>query len=169
MIRPIVKYGDPILTQKAEPVIEFNEELKQLIEDMYETMYNAPGVGLAAPQIGISKRIFIMDCSSEKEKPKRVTFINPKIVSTEGSQTGDEGCLSFPGIYFEVTRPQHVVVEAQDVDGQKFTLNVSNLEARCVCHENDHLDGELYIEYLSPLKKELVKRKIKKKIKSGNW
>lgn len=165
----IVKYGDPILTERAEEVTEFNKELHKLIDDMFETMYGAPGVGLAAPQVGILKRLFVMDCSSGKNPKQKIAFINPVIEIEEGDQTGDEGCLSFPGIYVQVKRPQRVVVRAQDLNGSQFKLDVMDLEARCVEHETDHLDGELFIEYLSPLKKDLVKRKIKKRIKHGDW
>ena len=165
----IVKYGDPILTKRAEEVTEFNKELHQLIDDMFETMYSAPGVGLAAPQVGILKRLFVMDCSSGKNPKQKIALINPVIELEEGDQTGDEGCLSFPGIFVQVKRPQRVIVRAHDINGSPFNLDVMDLEARCVEHETDHLDGELFIEYLSPLKKDLVKRKIKKRIKQGDW
>lgn len=165
----IVKYGDPILTKRAEEVTEFNKELLQLIDDMFETMYSAPGVGLAAPQVGILKRLFVMDCSSGKNPKQKIALINPVIELEEGDQTGDEGCLSFPGIFVQVKRPQRVIVRAHDINGSQFNLDVMDLEARCVEHETDHLDGELFIEYLSPLKKDLVKRKIKKRIKQGDW
>lgn len=169
MILPIVKYGDPVLHRVALPVTDFNAELHQFIAHMFETMYAAPGVGLAAPQVGVSKRIFVMDCSSGKDPQQKYAFINPQIISIDGMQGGDEGCLSFPGIYFEVKRPQHVVAKAQDINGQEFTIEASDLAARCILHETDHLDGDLFIEYLSPLKRELVSRKIKKRIKAGDW
>jgi peptide deformylase len=132
-------------------------------------MYTAPGVGLAAPQVGVLKRLFVMDCSSKNDTKHKVALINPVIELGEGEQVGEEGCLSFPGIYFEVKRPQRVVVRAQDIDGSAFSLDVMDLEARCVAHETDHLDGELFIDYLSPLKRDLIKRKIKKRIKQGDW
>lgn len=169
MILDVVKYGDPILTKKAEQVTEFDEKLRKLIDDMFETMYGAPGVGLAAPQVGVLKRLFVMDCSSGKDKKQKVVLINPVIQTEEGEQTGDEGCLSFPGIYLEVKRPQRVVVQALDIDGSELTLDVMDLQARCVSHETDHLDGELFISYISPLKRDLTKRKIKKRIKAGDW
>jgi peptide deformylase len=165
----IVKYGDPILTRRADEVTEFDQDLSRLVDDMFETMYQAPGVGLAAPQIGVLKRLFVMDCAGGKDKTKKVALINPVIEMEEGEQVGDEGCLSFPGLAFEVTRPQRLVVSAYDLDGSQFRLDVMNLEARCVSHETDHLDGELFINYLSPLKRDLVKRKIKKRIKDGDW
>jgi peptide deformylase len=165
----VVKYGDPVLTKRADEVTEFDKNLARLVDNMFETMYGAPGVGLAAPQVGILKRLFVMDCSSGKNAKQKIALINPMIEIEEGDQTGDEGCLSFPGIYFQVKRPQRVTVKAQDLDGSAFTLDVMDLEARCVEHETDHLDGELFINYLSPLKRDLVKRKIKKRVKQGDW
>jgi peptide deformylase len=169
MILEVVRYGDPVLTKPAEAVTAFDASLRKLVDDMFETMYGAPGVGLAAPQVGQLKRLFVMDCSLGKEKKQKVALINPVIETEEGEQIGDEGCLSFPGIYLQVARPQRVVVRARDLDGSEFTLDVMDLEARCVSHETDHLDGELFISYLSPLKRDLVKRKIKKRIKLGDW
>jgi peptide deformylase len=169
MILDIVKYGDPVLTTRAEEVTEFNGELRKLVDDMFETMYGAPGVGMAAPQVGLLKRLFVMDCTSGRDKKRKLALINPVIEIEEGAQTGDEGCLSFPGIYVEVKRAERVVVRAQDIDGSPFTLDLMGLEARCVAHETDHLDGEVFINYLSPLKRDLVKRKIKKRIKQGDW
>ena len=169
MILEVVKYGDPILTKKAEEVTTFDDSVRKLVDNMFETMYGAPGVGLAAPQVGVLKRLFIMDCSSGKNKKQKLVLINPVIESEEGEQIGDEGCLSFPGIYIQVARPQRLVVRAQDVDGSAFTLDLMDLEARCVSHETDHLDGELFINYLSPLKRDLTRRKIKKRIKQGDW
>jgi len=165
----IVKYGDPVLIKRAEEVTEFDEKLRRLVDDMFETMYVAPGVGLAAPQVGVLKRLFVMDCAGGRDKTRKVALINPVIDMEEGEQVGDEGCLSFPGITFEVTRPQRLVVSAYDVDGSQFRLDVMDLEARCVSHETDHLDGELFISYLSPLKRDLIKRRIKKRIKAGDW
>ena len=169
MILNVVKYGDPILTSRAEEVGDFNEKLHKLIDDMFETMYGAPGVGLAAPQVGVLKRLFVMDCSSGKDKKQKVVLINPVIETEEGEQIGDEGCLSFPGIFLEIKRPQRIVVRARDMDGSEMTLDVMDLQARCVSHETDHLDGELFVNYLSPLKRDLTKRKIKKRIKQGDW
>ena len=165
----IVKYGDPVLQQRAAEVTEFDEKLKKLVDDMFETMYIAPGVGLAAPQVGILKRLFVMDCTSGHDAARKLALINPVSELEEGEQTGDEGCLSFPGIAFAVTRAKRVVVRAQDLDGSPFTLDVMDLEARCVSHETDHLDGELFINYLSPLKRDLMKRKIKKRVRQGDW
>ena len=146
MILNVVKYGDPILTKRAEEVGDFDEKLHTLIDDMFETMYGAPGVGLAAPQVGVLKRLFVMDCSSGKDKKQKVVLINPVIETEEGEQIGDEGCLSFPGIFLEIKRPQRVVVRARDMDGSEMTLDVMDLQARCVSHETDHLDGILFTD-----------------------
>ena len=169
MILNVVRYGDPILTKSAEGVADFDEKLHKLIVDMFETMYGAPGVGLAAPQVGVLKRLFVMDCSSGKDKKQKLALINPVIETEEGEQIGDEGCLSFPGVFLEIKRPQRVVVRARDIDGSEMTLDLMDLQARCASHETDHLDGELFINYLSPLKRDLTKRKIKKRIKQGDW
>jgi peptide deformylase len=169
LILDIVKYGDPVLTKRGQEVTEFDEDLHRLVDDMFETMYAAPGWGLAAAQVGVLKRLFVMDCSSGKDKKKRVALINPVIESEEGEQIAEEGCLSFPGIYVEVKRPQRLVVKAQDIDGSNIELDVMDLEARCVAHETEHLDGELFIDFLSPLKRDLIKRRIKKRIKQGDW
>ncbi|MER3427761.1 MAG: peptide deformylase [Pyrinomonas sp.] len=167
--RKIVKYPDPVLETPGDPVTEFDEGLRQLVEDMFETMYAASGVGLAAPQVGVSKRLFVMDCSGGRDLAQRYVMINPQIVMTEGEQTGDEGCLSFPGIYIPVTRAMRAIVRAQDLEGREFELDAQELAARCVLHETDHCDGILFIERVSPLKREMVKRRIKKLIKAGEW
>ncbi len=169
MMREIRKYGDPVLAKTAEPVTEFDDNLKRLVNDMFETMYAAPGVGLAAPQVGVSKRLFVMDCSTKEGTQERVALINPEIISTEGRQVGDEGCLSFPGIYFQVERAQRVVARAQNVKGEWFDIDTMDLPARCILHENDHLNGIVFINHLSALKRDLVKRKIRKRIKAGDW
>ena len=169
MIREIRKYGDPVLAQTAEPVTEFDDKLRKLVNDMFETMYAAPGVGLAAPQVGISKRLFVMDCSTKEGVQERVALINPEIIVTEGRQVGDEGCLSFPGIYFQVERAQRVVARARNVKGEWFEIDTMDLPARCILHENDHLNGIVFINHLSALKRDLVKRKIRKRIKAGDW
>lgn len=169
MMREIRKYGDPVLAKTAEPVTEFDDNLKRLVNDMFETMYAAPGVGLAAPQVGVSKRLFVMDCSTKEGTQERVALINPEIISTEGRQVGDEGCLSFPGIYFQVERAQRVVARAQNVKGEWFDIDTMDLPARCILHENDHLNGIVFISHLSALKRDLVKRKIRKRIKAGDW
>lgn len=169
MILPIRKYGDPVLAQQAAPVTEFDDKLRKLVDDMFETMYAAPGVGLAAPQVGVSKRLLVMDCSSGKDPAQKLALINPEIVVTEGTQNGDEGCLSFPGIFFQVERPKRVVARAQNVKGQWFEIDSMDLTARCIVHENDHLNGVVFISHLGPLKRDLIKRKIRKLVKAGKW
>jgi peptide deformylase len=165
----IVKYPDPVLETAGEPVTEFDDQLRKLVADMFETMYAAPGVGLAAPQVGVSKRVFVMDCSGGKDPAQKIAMINPEIVMTEGTQAGEEGCLSFPGIFFSVTRAFRAVVRAQDENGKEFEIDGMELTARCMLHETDHCDGILFIERTSPLKREMAKRKIRKKIKAGEW
>jgi len=165
----IVKYGDPVLSREAEPVVEFDGQLAELVENMFETMHAASGVGLAAPQVALAKKLFVMDCSGGKDPQQRIVCINPQIIETKGKIVSEEGCLSFPGIYFEIERPEVVTVTAQDVHGKEFTIETQGLAARCVTHETDHLYGKVFIEYLSPLKRDLIKRKIKKKIKLGEW
>ncbi|MBA2502865.1 MAG: peptide deformylase [Pyrinomonadaceae bacterium] len=165
----IVKYPEKVLETPTEEVTKFDDELKKLVADMFETMYAAPGVGLAAPQVGVSKRVFVMDCSGGKDPAQKIAMINPRVVMKEGEQTGEEGCLSFPGIYFLVMRAMRAVVRAQDVDGKEFEVDGMELTARCMLHEKDHLDGVLFIERTSPLKREMVKRRIRKLIKAGDW
>lgn len=169
MILDILKYGDPRLEQRADPVVEFDGQLKKLVEDMFETMYAARGVGLAAPQVGVLKRLFVMDCSGGKDPKEKYVLINPHILSTEGEVVGEEGCLSFPGIYLKVARPQRVVATALSLDGKEFTVDVMDLAARCVAHEMDHLDGELFLDRVSAIKRDFVQRKIRKLVKAGEW
>jgi len=169
MILKIVKYGEPVLAKPAEQVTSFDRELHQLVEDMFETMYAAPGVGLAATQVGIGKRLFVMDCSTEKDSRRKIAVINPVLEAEEGEQVGQEGCLSVPGFYFDLRRPRSAVVRGQDVEGNPLVLEVKDLEARCVSHEVDHLNGKLLLVHLSPLKRDMVERKIRKRIKRGDW
>jgi peptide deformylase len=169
MILPIVKYGDPVLQTAGDEVDNIDGKMAEFIGNMFETMYEAKGVGLAGPQVALSKKLFVMDVSSGKEPKDRIVCINPQIVDTKGKIISDEGCLSFPGIYFEVERPEIVTVSAIDLHGKEFTFEVSGMAARCVLHENDHINGKLFIEFLSPLKRDLLKRRIKKKIKLGEW
>jgi peptide deformylase len=170
MIYPIVKYGQIVLETGAEPITEFDTpELHQLIEDMFESMYAAKGVGLAAPQIGISKRIAVIDVSAGEDPDERLVLINPEIIGREGSQTGEEGCLSIPGFREQVTRAQRVTVRAQDAKGQTFEKTGEDLLARAFLHETDHLNGRLYITHVSPLKRDLIRRKVRKLQKAGEW
>jgi peptide deformylase len=169
MILPIVKFGAPVLQKEGEEVTSIDGKLAEFVDNMFDTMYEAKGVGLAAPQVALSKKLFVMDVSGNKETKERIVCINPRIVETKGNVVSEEGCLSFPGIYFEVERPEVVTVSAVDIDGKGFTFEVEGLGARCVLHETDHLNGKLFIEFLNPLKRDLLKRKIKKKIKLGEW
>jgi peptide deformylase len=165
----IVKYGDPVLERPGGHVEEFDAGLRRLVSDMFETMYESRGVGLAAPQIGVSKRLFVMDCSGGRDPEARVALINPVVLSVEGEQTGDEGCLSFPGIFFPVKRSLRAVVRAQDLNGEEFEFDGLDLEARCMLHETDHCDGIVFIDRTTPLKRELVRRKIRRLEKQGRW
>ena len=165
----IVKYGDPVLERVGDPVTEFDDRLKKLVADMFETMYEARGVGLAAPQIGVSQRLFVMDCSGGRDPEARVALVNPVVLRVEGDQTGEEGCLSFPGIFFQVKRSLRAVVRAQDLNGEEFEFDGLDLEARCMLHETDHCDGIVFIDRTTALKREMVKRKIKKLARSGKW
>lgn len=167
----IVHYPEPVLLKVGKPVgeEEFDENLKKIVEDMFETMYSAQGVGLAAPQVGISKRFFVMDVPTDEGKSNRIALINPEIITQEGEQYGDEGCLSFPGIYTKVRREVRTVVRYQDVFGNLQELDCTDLSARCVLHETDHCDGIIFLDRMTSLKRELAKRKIKKLQKTGKW
>ncbi|HEU5451714.1 MAG TPA: peptide deformylase [Terriglobales bacterium] len=169
MIYPIVKYGDPVLQNPSETVTVFDAELRKLIEDMFESMYAAHGVGLAAPQIGIGKRIAVIDCSFKENPDAKLVLINPQIIKTAGRQNGSEGCLSLPDFRENVARAMVVTVKAQDVNGQWFEHTGEELEARALLHETEHLDGKLYISHISRLKRDLMLRKIKKLMKQGEW
>jgi peptide deformylase len=165
----IVHYPEPVLLTVGKPVENFDAQLQKLVADMFETMYAAGGVGLAAPQVGVSQRLFVMDCAGGEDSSRRFALINPEIVAQEGEQTGDEGCLSFPGIYTKVKREVRTVVRYQDVFGNPQELDVTDLEARCVLHETDHCDGIVFLDRMTALKRELAKRKIKKLQKTGKW
>lgn len=165
----IVRYPESVLLEVGKPVTEFNQDLKMLVEDMFETMYAAGGVGLAAPQIAESKRLFVMDCSGGEDESQKIAVINPEIVHYEGEQIGDEGCLSFPGIYQKIQRSSRTIVRGQDVEGNWFELDGSELTARCVLHETDHCDGIVFLDRMTPLKRQLAKRKIKRLQKTGEW
>ena len=162
-IRTILHYPDPRLRQKALPVTEVTPEINKLIDDMAETMYAAPGVGLAATQIGETHRIFIVDIAAEDEPSNLMVFINPEIVTTDGSQTGSEGCLSFPGVTEDVKRAANVNVRAMDRHGKRFELEADGLLAVAVQHELDHLDGVLMIDRVGMLKKRIIQRKMQKR------
>jgi len=169
MIHPIVKYGDPVLEKPGQPVEKFDDELQALVADMFESMYAANGVGLAAPQIGISRRVAVIDVSNGKNPEAKIICANPEITHTEGEQREEEGCLSLPGFRGHVLRPQYVTVRAQDASGKEFEMRGEGLLARAFCHEIDHLNGVLFIAHLSLLKRDLIKRKIRKMKKAGEW
>ena len=169
MIYPIVKYGDPVLEKKAAPVTEFDAALRELLDDMFESMYAAHGVGLAAPQIGISRRIAVIDVTFKENLEQQLVLINPEIIHTEGRIAQNEGCLSIPEFRENVTRPMKVTVRAQNAKGEFFERTGEELLARAFCHETDHLNGRLYISHISALKRDLMKRKIRKLVKEGEW
>jgi peptide deformylase len=170
MVYRIVKYGDPVLETKAADVTDFDTpELRQLVSDMFETMYAAKGVGLAAPQIGLSKRITVIDTSVGEDPEAKLVLINPEVIACEGSQTGEEGCLSIPGFREQVTRANKATVRAQNIRGEWFEVTGEELLARALQHETDHLNGVLYINHISVLKRDLIKRKIRKLMKAGEW
>ncbi|HTW22816.1 MAG TPA: peptide deformylase [Candidatus Baltobacteraceae bacterium] len=169
MIHPIVKYGDPVLETPTKPVEKFDEELEKLVADMFESMYAAQGVGLAAPQIGISKRLAVIDVTNGKNLEGRIVCANPQIIHAEGEQREEEGCLSVPGFRGHVARPAYVTVRAQDATGKEFEMRGEGLLARAFCHEIDHLDGILFLNHLSLLKRDMIKRKIRKMKKAGEW
>ena len=170
MIYPIVKFGDPVLETPAASITEFDTpDLHKLIGDMFESMYAARGVGLAAPQIGISKRIAVIDCSNGENPEDKLVIINPEIIRVEGMQSGEEGCLSIPGFRENVSRGKTVTIRAQDAKGEWFERTGEDLLGRAFLHETDHLNGRLYISHISVLKRDLIKRKIRKLAKSGEW
>jgi peptide deformylase len=169
MIYPIVKFGNPVLEKPAEPVTVFDGDLKKLVDDMFESMYAAHGVGLAAPQIGISKRLAVIDITFKEDPEARLVLVNPEIIHTEGRHTQNEGCLSIPEFREPVARARRVTVRAQDVNGQWFEKTGEELLARAFLHETDHLNGKLYISHISALKRDLMKRKIRKLVKAGEW
>jgi len=169
MIYPIVKYGQEVLQKVAEPVAVFDGDLERLVADMFETMYAANGVGLAAPQIGISKKLCVIDVTSGEDPNARLFLANPVIVSTEGKIAHEEGCLSLPDFRASTGRPLKATVRAQDVHGKEFTMTAEGLLARAFCHETDHLNGILFIQHLSMLKRDSIKRKVRKLIKAGEW
>lgn len=169
MIYPIVKFGDPVLEKRAEPVTVFDDALKKLVEDMFESMYAAHGVGLAAPQIGISKRLAVIDITFKDDPDAKLVLANPEIIHTEGKHRQNEGCLSIPEFREPVTRAQKVTVRAQDILGEWYEKTGEDLLARAFLHETDHLNGKLYISHISALKRDLIKRRIRKLVKAGEW
>ena len=169
MIHPIVKFGDPILEKSAVPITVFDDELRKLVDDMFESMYAAHGVGLAAPQIGISKRIAVIDVTFKEDPQAKIVLLNPEIIQTEGRLTSNEGCLSLPEFREKVARPRRVTARAQDLEGKTIEIAGEDLLARALVHETDHLNGKLYLSYISALKRDMMKRKIRKLMKQGEW
>ena len=169
MIYPIVKFGNPVLEKPSEPVTVFDDELKKLVADMFESMYAAHGVGLAAPQIGISKRLAVVDITFKEDPEAKLVLANPEIIHTEGRHTQNEGCLSIPEFREPVTRARKVTIRAQDLNGKVLEKTGEELLARAFLHETDHLNGKLYIHHLSALKRDIIKRKIRKLVKAGEW
>ncbi len=169
MLRPIVRHGAAVLHRPAEPVAEITAEIDALVDDMIQTMYAAPGIGLAAPQVGVGKRIFVCDISVGRDPSSLLVFINPEFVERDGMQLEEEGCLSVPGFNATVARPARAVVKGLDRHGEPQTVSAEGLLARCFQHEMDHLDGTLFVDRLRGLQKDLIVRKIKKLAKAGKW
>ena len=169
MIRPIVRYGADVLHQPAAPLEAVTPEIQALVDDMIQTMYAAPGVGLAAPQVGVGVRIFVCDISLGRNAGELLTFINPSFVERDGMQLEEEGCLSAPGFNATVARPSRAVLKGLDRNGEEQTVEATGLLARCFQHEMDHLDGTVFIDRLRGLQKDLIVRKIRKLERTGKW
>jgi peptide deformylase len=169
VVYKIVKFGDPVLETPARPVTEFNPQLAALAADMFQSMYAAHGVGLAAPQIGIGLRLAVIDITSGEDPAQKIVIANPTIIHIEGRQTHDEGCLSLPGFRAPVTRARKVTVRAQDLKGDWFEMTCEELLARAFLHETDHLNGVLFLNHVSMLRRDLIKRKVRKLVKQGEW
>jgi peptide deformylase len=169
MILKIVKYPEAVLSRPGEPVTEFDDELRKLVADMFETTYASQGIGLAAPQVNVSKRLAVIDLSMGKDPKDRLVLANPEIIASEGKQYEEEGCLSFPEIREKVSRAARVRIRAQDERGKWFEMDGTELLARCFQHEIDHVDGMLFIFRMSGLKRELTLRKIRKMQRDGQW
>ena len=169
MIRPILRFGEQTLHRPAAPVTDITPDVHQLIDDMVQTMYAAPGIGLAATQIGVPLRVFVTDVSGGRNDADLITFINPELVEANGTQYEEEGCLSVPGFNATVTRPTRTVVKGLDRDGGEQVVEGTGLLARCFQHELDHLEGTLFVDRLHGLRKTLIVRKIKKLSRSGKW
>lgn len=161
----ILEFPDPRLRTRAKPVGQVDDELRRLIDDMFETMYDAPGIGLAATQVDVHQRLLVLDVSEDKSRP--MVFINPEIVGSSGVQTCQEGCLSLPGVYADVKRAEHIKVRALGRDGEPFEIDADGLLAVCIQHEMDHLEGKVFTDHLSPIKREMVKKKLEKLRRSG--
>lgn len=159
-MREILTFPDPRLREKSKPVAEVTDNIRSLMNEMLEIMYEAPGIGLAAPQINVHKRIVVIDLSEEKNSP--LFFVNPEIIKSSGEEEMEEGCLSVPEYSAIVQRPSEVTVKALNQDGEEFEMDCNDLLAVCIQHEIDHLDGKLFVDYLSPLKRQMVRKKLEK-------
>lgn len=168
-IRDIVKWGDPVLHAASSVVDQIDGEIATLVADMVDTMYAAPGIGLAAPQIGVPLRVIVIDLSVGENNSQLIKLVNPEFVEKEGEQRHEEGCLSVPGFGGSPSRPARVIVRGLDLEGRQHVYEGKDLLARAFCHEIDHIDGLLFVDRLSPLKRDLLKRKLRKKAKSGDW
>jgi peptide deformylase len=166
-IRPIVKFGDPVLHAPAVPVDRIDDEIRALVDDMIATMYAAPGIGLAAPQVGVPLRVIVIDLSVGEDPAQVIRLVNPELVEREGDQKHEEGCLSVPGYAGSPARPARVVVRGLDLEGRERVHTATELLARAFCHEIDHIDGLLFVDRLSPLKRDLMRRKLKKRVREG--
>ncbi len=168
-VRPIVLYPDPVLLRKTERVERIDDEVRALVADMIETMHHAPGIGLAANQVGVSRRVCVVDLTVGEQPEALRVLINPVVLRHEGREVGEEGCLSFPGVTLDIERAERATVEFLDLEGQGTTETFEGLMARAVLHECEHLDGHVFLRNLSPLKRELIKRQIRKRIATGDW
>jgi peptide deformylase len=168
-VRPIILYPDPVLLRETTPVERVDDEVRALVADMVDTMNAAPGIGLAANQLGVPWRVCIVDLTAGEQAGALHVFVNPVVLATEGREASEEGCLSFPGITLEIERAQKVAVEATDLDGRRSVHSFEGLMARAVLHECEHLDGKVFLQNVSPLKRELVKKEIRKRIRDGDW
>ena len=169
MIRPLLKYGAPELKRVSSPVQKFGADLKKLVEDLEQTMYAERGVGLAAPQIGVNLRVIVVGVMTDTQEEERFSLVNPEIVDSQGREKGEEGCLSIPGFTAVVERPGYIRIRALNPEGEPVERDAEGLLARVICHEIDHLDGILYLDRISRLKRDLIRRKIRKLIRAGEW
>src|SRR5512134_1076354 len=168
-LRPIVKFGHPTLHEPSAPVTHIDGEIRTLVQDMVETMYAAPGIGLAAPQIAVPLRVIVIDLSSGQDRKQLIKLVNPEFVERDGEQRHEEGCLSVPGYGGSPVRPARVTVKGIDLDGKERVYTGTELLARAFCHEIDHIDGLLFVDRLTPLKRDLMKRKLRKRARSDDW
>ena len=169
MVRTILTYGAPELQTKCSPVTHFDDKIRRLAQDLLETMYASSGIGLAAPQVGVDSRLIVIDLSGGQETGHQLVFANPVITQEEGSQKGEEGCLSIPGFTAIIERPSRVHVTGQDLEGNSRDIDAEDMLARAFCHEVDHLDGILYLDRTSPIKRDLIQKRIGKLLRAGEW